>query len=231
MTLVQKLPQLQKAMFNCCRFIESRRSTRNAYTLIELLAVMFVFLAAGVAFETVRKNHGQGLSLLAGILAVLGVISLYFLFLRWAWRRDKQNLTRLREQYRTIYQVKELPTDPKSIIKLAAAEIQIGDYGWDAKPSRKDGLIHLQGLTSKWQVVWHAAFRPDQIVKVADKPKSQYDYWVPYWAKPPPPPPCPYPVRERETPTFGLPHHSGRYFEHHTTQLHRDYYSPNKEGG
>ena len=218
-------------MFNCCRFIESRRSTRNAYTLIELLAVMFVFLAAGVAFETVRKNHGQGLSLLAGILAVLGVISLYFLFLRWAWRRDKQNLTRLREQYRTIYQVKELPTDPKSIIKLAAAEIQIGDYGWDAKPSRKDGLIHLQGLTSKWQVVWHAAFRPDQIVKVADKPKSQYDYWVPYWAKPPPPPPCPYPVRERETPTFGLPHHSGRYFEHHTTQLHRDYYSPNKEGG
>ena len=217
-------------MFVFCKALQRRRSARNAYTLIELLAGMFIIFAAGVAFETVRKNHGQGLSLLAGILAVLVVTSLYFLFLRWAWRRDKQNLTLLREQYRTIYQVKELPTDQKGIIKLAAAEIQIGDYGWDAKPIRKDGLIHLQGLTSKWQVVWHAAFRPDQIVKVADKPKSQYDCWVPYWAKRSPTPPCPYPVRERETPTFGLPHHSGRYFEHATTPRHLDYYFPNKKG-
>lgn len=112
------------------------------------------------------------------------------------------------------------PPPSKSIVKPAAAEIQIGDYGWDARPSSEDGLIHLQGLTPKWQVVWHAGFRPDQIEKVAVKPASQYDYWAPYWAKPPPPPPCPYPVRERNTPTMGLPHHSGRYFENYPSQYY-----------
>ncbi len=217
-------------MFNRCRFIESRRSTRNAYTLIELLAVIFIVGFVTAVHEAVRAKHGEGPALLASVVAV--VVSALFIVLFWDWnsRSNKRRLTEVREQYQSIYQIKELPTDPKSIIKLEAAEIRIGDYGWEAKPSRKDGLIHLQGLTPKWQVVWHAGFRPDQIVKVAAKSASQYDYWAPYWAKPPPPPPCPYPVQERETPTLGLPHHSGRYFEHHTTPRHRHYYSPNKVG-
>jgi hypothetical protein len=227
LTPVPKLTQFGFVMFGCCKSQESRRSAHNAYTLIELLAVMFIVLVAGVAFETVRKQHGRGLALLAGFLAVLVGVLLVILFYRWAGNRDQRRLSELRESYRSIYQVKELPTDARSIVKPAAAEIQIGDYGWEAPPSRADGLIHLQGLTPKWQVVWHAGFRPDQIVKVAVKPGSQYDYWAPDWAKPPTPPPCPYPVQERSTPTMGLPHHSGHYFENFPSQ---HYHSPKKSG-
>ena len=201
-----------------CNSNEKRHSARNAYTLIELLVVILIVGFVAAVHGAVRAKHGEGPALLASLLAV--VASALLVVLSWDWnsRSKKRRLTRLREQYRIIYQVKELPTNAKSIVKPAAAEIQIGDYGWDARPSRKDGLIHLQGLTPKWQVVWHAGFRPDQIEKVAGKPVSQYDYWAPYWAKPPPPPPCPYPVRERNTPTMGLPHHFGRYFENYPSQ-------------
>ena len=207
---------------------ESCRSARNAYTLIELLVVIIIVGLVAAVHGAVRAKHGEGPALLASVLAV--VVCALLIVLAWdqGARSNKRQLSKLREKYRSIYQIKELPTDPKSIIKLAAAEIRIGDYGWDAKSSRKDGLIHLQGLTPKWQVVWQAGFHPDQIVKVAAKSVSQYDYWAPSWAKPPSPPPCPYPIQERETPTLGLPHHSGRYFEHHTTKHHRHYYSSKK---
>ena len=179
---------------------------------------MFIVAFVVAVHEAVRAKHGQGPALVASALAVLIGASLVVLFYRWTWSRNKRQLSQLRENYRSIYQVKELPTEAKSIVKPAGAEIQIGDFGWEARPSRKDGLIHLQGLTSRWQVVWHAGFRPDQIEKVAAKPTSQYDYWAPDWAKPPPPPPCPFPVRERTTPTMGLPHHSGHYFENYPSQ-------------
>jgi prepilin-type N-terminal cleavage/methylation domain-containing protein len=204
-----------------------RRSARNAYTLIELLAVIFIVALVTAVHEAVRAKHGQGLALAASALAVLFGALLVILFYRWTWSRERKRLARLREQYQSIYQVKELPTATKSIVKPAGAEIQVGDYGWDARPNRRDGLIHLQGLTARWQVVWHAGFRPDQIEKVAAKSVSQYDYWTPYWAKPSPLPPCPYPVRERDTPTMGLPHHSGRYFENYPSQY---YHSPKQEG-
>jgi prepilin-type N-terminal cleavage/methylation domain-containing protein len=212
-----------------CKSNEKRHSAQNAYTIIELLVVILIVGFVAAVHGAVRGKHGEGPALLASLLAV-GVSAL-LVVLSWDWdsRSNKRRLTQLREQYRSIYQVKELPTNAKSIVKLAAAEIQIGDYGWDARPNRKDGLIHLQGLTPKWQVVWHAGFRPDQIEKVAVKPVSQYDYWAPHWVKPPPPPPCPYPVRERNTPTLGLPHHSGRYFEHHPSQHHSQYYQSPKD--
>jgi len=124
---------------------------------------MFVMVFASLVFKAVRNEDGLGPALVAGGLAAPLGVWLVILFYRWTWRRDRQCLTRLREQYCTIYQVKELPSDAKSIVKPAGAEIQIGDYGWDARPHRRDGLIHLQGLTDRWQVVWHAGFRPDQI--------------------------------------------------------------------
>ena len=203
-----------------CTSCKRQRSAQDAYTLIELLAVMFVMVFASLVFKAVRNEDGLGPALVAGGLAAPLGVWLVILFYRWTWRRDRQCLTRLREQYCTIYQVKELPSDAKSIVKPAGAEIQIGDYGWDARPHRRDGLIHLQGLTDRWQVVWHAGFRPDQIQRIAAKPASQYDYWVPYWAKRPPPPPCLFPVRLRDTPTMGLPHHSGRYFENYPSQYY-----------
>jgi len=214
-------------MFIFCKSHEYRHSARNAYTLIELLMVIFIVAFATVVYDVVRGKHGPWLAAVASGFAVLVGILLVILFYRWTWSRDKKRLAQLRENYRNIYQVKELPADTKSIVKPAGAEIQIGDYGWDARPNRRDGLIHLQGLTTRWQVVWHAGFRPDQIEKVAVKPASQYDYWAPYWAKPPSPPPCPFPVRERDTPTMGLPHHSGHYFENFPSQ---HYPSPKKVG-
>ena len=194
---------------------------KNGYTLLELLLGIFVAAVAATAYEIVRAKHGPGLAALAAALAVLAGVWLVVLFYRWSWRRDKRRLVELRAQYRTIYQIKELPADAKKIVKPEWAEIQIGDYGWDARPVRPDGLVHLQGLTERWQVVWHAAFRPEQIEKVAEKPASQYDYWVPYyWANHPTPPPCPFPVRDRNTPTMGLPHHSGRYFKDYPAEYY-----------
>ncbi len=214
-------------MFIFCKSHEDRRSARKAYTFIELLAVIFIVAFATVVYDVVRGKHGPGQAAVASGLAVLVGILLVILFYRWIWSRDKKRLAQLRENYRNIYQVKELPTAAKSIVKPERAEIQIGDYGWEASPNRRDGLIHLQGLTPKWTVVWHAGFRPEQIEKVAAKPASQYDYFVPDWAKPPPPPPCPFPVRERNTPTMGLPYHSGHYFTNYPSKF---YHSPKKEG-
>ncbi len=183
-----------------------------AYTLIELLAVILVVAMTGLVEELVAYRFGRWIGIGAGavtlIICVMGVV----LFYRWNWKRDRKRLRELREGYRGIYRVIALPSDQKIVAKPDGAEIKIGDYGWEAGPSRKDGLIYLQGLTVEWTVIWHAGFRRDQIEWITEKPSSQYDYWVPYWAKSSPPPPCPYPVIERATLTMGRPHHSHRYF-------------------
>jgi hypothetical protein len=205
-----------------------RYCSEKAYTLIELLAVIFIVTIVTAVHQAVRGKYGLAMTLVFDFMTILVCAILVILFYRWTWSRDKKQLTTLREKYRSIYQVKALPTDAKCIVKPEGAEIQIGDYAWEARPSRRDGLIHLQGLTLNWKVVWHAGFRSDQIERVADKPASQYDYWrPPYWDSPPysattkPSPPCPYPVQERTTPTMGLPHHSGHYFVKYPSQDYR----------
>jgi hypothetical protein len=215
---MQKRLQLCLVMFISGKSLGNKTSPRKAYTLNELLAVMFVIAVGGFVGGAIQQKFGKPIGLLAGILAGLAALGLVCLFYRWSWQRDKRRLTELREKYRTIYRVTALPTDAKNVVKPDKAEIRVGDYGWEARPNRKDGLIHLQGLTPRWTVVWHAGFRPDQIEKVAEKTASQYDYWIPYWAKTPTPPPCPYPVQERNTPTMGLPHHSGHYFKDYPSQ-------------
>ena len=183
-----------------------------AYTLIELLAVILIVAVTGLVEETVTRKVGRWTGIGAGavtlIICVIGVAFFY----RWSWNRDRKRLQELREKYRRIFRVLALPSQQKIVARPDGAETRIGDYGWEAGPTNKEGLIYLQGLTAEWTVVWHAGFRPDQIEWVAEKPTSQYDYWVPYWAKAPPPPPCPFPVIERATPTIGRPHHSHRYF-------------------
>lgn len=206
--------------------MKSHLASRKAYTLIELLAVIFVIGVGAFVAGAVQQKYGKPMGILAGVLAGLAASLLVFLLFCWGWKRDKQKLAGLREKYRAIYRVKAMPTETKSIVKPVNAEIRVGDYAWEARPNRKDGLIHLQGLTPRWTVVWHAGFRPDQIEKVAEKTASQYDYWVPDWAKPPPPPPCPYPVQERDTPTMGLPYHSGPYFTDYPSKA---YFSPKSE--
>ena len=186
---------------------------RDAYTLIELLSVTAIIAAATAAFEFVNRNRGMWAGIGAAILAGLLCMGLVVLFYWWLGLRDKKRLQELREKYKGIYRVTSLPAEQGNIVRAEGAEIKIGDYGWEAMSLHKDGLLYLQGLTPDWTVVWHAGFRADQVERVAAKPCSQYEHWVPYWAKVPPPPPCPFPVIERKTFTMGLPHHGGRYWE------------------
>lgn len=174
---------------------------------------MFVITAIMLAWKSASSSYGLwwgiGAGLLAGVLSILLVI----LFYCWNWRRQERTLAELRKKYTAIYQVNTVPSDPQIIILAEGAEIRVGDYGWEAGPTRNDGLIYLQGLTPEWTVVWHAGFRPDEIEKVVEKTNSQYDSWYPYWANPPSLPPCPFTVVERKTMTVGRPHYSHQYFE------------------
>jgi len=191
----------------------NKKCVRAAYTLIELLAVMFMVALTAIAGKSVAVRYGTWAGIGAGFIAALGSLCLVVLFYRWSWRCDRQRLTELREKYHGIYRVIKMPAAQMSIIKPQGAEIRIGDYGWEAGPDRGDGLIYLQGLAPDWTVVWHTGFSRDEVERVAEKPTSQYDYWAPYWAKSPLPPPCPFPIAERETMTWGRPHHSHRYFQ------------------
>src|SRR5580692_1282315 len=89
----------------------------NAYTLIELLMVIFIVALATVAYETVRTKHGPWPAAAASAMAILAGVLLVIFFYRWSWNRDKRQLTELRDKYRTIYQVKALPTDAGSVVK------------------------------------------------------------------------------------------------------------------
>ncbi len=184
---------------------------RLGYTLIELLAVIFVMTATVVTFKFVAATLGPlwgiGAAFSGGALSIIAVIQFY----RWTWRLDERGLQKARDEYREIYRVIAIPCDPSVIVMPESAEIRVGDYGWEAGPSRNDGLIYLQGLTLDWTVVWHAGLHPNEIEKVGTKPHSQYDSWYPYWANPPRLPPCPFSVVERETMTIGRPHHGHRY--------------------
>src|SRR5216117_4602215 len=110
----------------------------KAYTLIELLAVMFVVAMTGLVEESVAHRFGRWTGIGAGavtlIICVMGVV----LFYRWSWKRDRRRLQELREKYRGIYRVIALPSDQKIVAKPDGAEIKIGDCGWEAGPVSKD---------------------------------------------------------------------------------------------
>ena len=136
------------------------KKRRSAYTLIELLAVIFIVAVTGIVEESVTHKFGRWIGIGAGTITLIICVIIVVLFYRWSWQRDRMRLQELRERYRGIYRVLALPSDQKIVAKPDGAEIRIGDYGWEAGPVSKDGLIYLQGLTAEWTVVWHAGFRP-----------------------------------------------------------------------
>jgi len=183
--------------------INNRHSRQEAWTIFEMLAVVlmiFVPISLGqFAAKRFGVLPGVGVGILSAILCAIVVV----LFYRARGRQHENRRRELREKYRGIYRVIGLPSDGTNVKKPQGAEIKIGDYGWEAEPPKgKEGLIFLQGLTAKWQVVWYAGFRSDQIESTGSKPRSQYD-WDYSWLRNAPP--CPFPVQERETPSWGMP--------------------------
>jgi hypothetical protein len=174
---------------------------RAAYTIIELLALIFVIFIAIEVARHVADHHGLWAGVVAGVVSA-GLCAIVVAIFYWAVGRQREQRRReLREKYRGVFRVIALPTDPNKIQKPEGAEIRTGDYGWEAEPLHEDGLIYLQGLTVTWRVVWHAGFRPEQIERIGPKPQSQYD-WKYSWARTPPQ--CPFPVQVRITPDMGL---------------------------
>lgn len=102
---------------------------------------------------------------------------------------------RLGETYKFIYRVISAPTGDQVVLKAESSSIEVGDYGWEAEPIYQDGLIYLHGLNPRWEVVWYAGFRPEQVVVVGSKPKSHYNIF-PYWVDASRVPPCPFPVQK-----------------------------------
>lgn len=179
---------------------------RHCYTLIDLLAAIFVLAVPLVGYLAVEPRVGPlagiGAGLLAGAVALTIVVAWY----RRSKRRFIQHLKELTGKYPDLYRVVALPTETGDIVKADDAEIVVGDYGWEAEPIRDDGRTYLQGLTKNWSVAWYAGFRPDQIEKIGPKPHSQY-----YQRHPSPGFErseaylCPYPVQSGETIGLGEP--------------------------
>jgi hypothetical protein len=148
-------------------------------TLVGFLALPFFIIypiLSVVMMDIVENIWGIWARIAVGIFALAVLIIFICALWRCFHRLDVRFRGEMREQFRGIYRIMSLPTDKKNIRKPEGAEIKIGDYGWEAQPFRKNGLIYLQGLNETWHVVWHAGFRPDQIEYVGPKPVSQYDW-------------------------------------------------------
>ncbi len=128
------------------------------------------------------------------LVAVASLVVLFLVFVIGGtkMRRIKR---RLRENYRFIYRVISVPSGDQFALKAEGTSIEVGDYGWEAEPIYQVGLIYLHGLNPRWQVVWYAGFRPDQVGVVGPKPNSQY-YSFPYYMRAEKVPQCPFPVQK-----------------------------------
>jgi hypothetical protein len=172
--LVEELPSVELELASCLNILTS--IDRMKITIFDLLVSMFVISVPLLVGDQLTQSFGLGVGITAGLVtgAICCLISFawyYMLYRIGCNRRDK-----FRVIYKNVYRVAALPHASK-IIVAKGEEIQIGDYGWEAAPLKKDGLIYLQGLTENWRVVWHAGFQENQIELVRSKPCSQYDWW------------------------------------------------------
>jgi hypothetical protein len=158
--------------------VYSRRSNKEAWTIFEIFALIFVIYIPFLIGNTAAKHFGDWAGIGVGIISAVICIVVLFFFYRALDYRGEQQRREMLKKYPLIYRVLSLPSD--CFLKAAGASIEVGDYGWEAEPIHKNGLIYLHGLNDTWQVVWYAGFRPDQIEIVESKPKSQY-YVYPDW--------------------------------------------------
>jgi len=185
---------------------------RGGFTVIELLAGIFVLAVPLLAMNVVATRADRLAGVLAGLVVFAVCVLTVIAFYSWVGRRREKEFRELNEQYPLVYRVIAVPNETKDILKAQGAEIECGDFGWEAEPIESDGLTYLQGLTKQWCVAWYAGFRPDQIEKVGPKPRSQYSLpysWVCGGAIPPT---CPYPVQSNDSSDLGHPSRISRPF-------------------
>jgi hypothetical protein len=189
----------------------------NTVLTLATLSLVVYPIVSILVMEMIGRAIGLGARIVAGIL----LLAFFAVVLRYFGRVATWGCDRLRdearEKHRGIYRVASLPTDETSVCKHKDTEIKIGDYGWEAKPWKNNGLIYLHGLNAQWGLVWIAGFRPEQIEYVGLKPISHYNWREfeydgtkprsPYhWKYAKPKNPCPFPVETNpETHCFGFP--------------------------
>jgi len=116
------------------------QSQRRGFTIIELLAAIFVIAVPLITGEIVARSFGRSAGFAAGILSAVASVIAVVAFYRWRGRAGEQEQRELSEKYPLVYRVIALPADTSSIVKAEGAEIEVGDYGWDAEPIHFDGL-------------------------------------------------------------------------------------------
>ena len=186
-------------------------SLKTLWLLFGFYLIFGFALYLGLAIYLINLADAQfGLPgrLTAGALALVGF---FMVFMRYLYRFGdfcgRRGRDEAREKYRFIYRVLALPGDDKPN-NWQAHLVEVGDYGWEAEPASKNGLIYLHGLTHDWGWVWRAGFRPDQLELVGPKPVSQYD-WPDFEYDGPKPTrfyqrqyrrpknPCPFPIQKK----------------------------------
>ena len=125
------------------------QAQRRGVTLIDMLAVIFVLIVPLITFDVVETRFGRSSGIAAGLLSGVAAVITIVAFYWWMGRLNEQKLRELEEKYPLVYRVTALPTDTSGIVKAEGAEIEVGDFGWEAEPIHSDGLTYLHGLTEE----------------------------------------------------------------------------------
>jgi len=169
---------------------------------VKLYSIMLLLLNGKNVISTLADIvEAERASIEIAVVCIVALFPLVALAVGKAWLDE----TRWRKKYGSIFRVVSVPSDQDFVLKAAGTSIELGDYGWEAEPIRQDGLIYLHGLNPRWQVVWYAGFRPDQVVVFGPKPRSQY-FMLPFWVRPEKIPQCPFPVKRCEMGAYPIYH-------------------------
>jgi hypothetical protein len=142
-----------------------------------VLALLILVLASAKLGVICAQHFG-----LLGQLSAFVLVLLFFFFvimryfsrcLNWL---DVAHRAERRERYRGIYRILSLPSVHNKPNSWNPEDITVGDFGWEAEPLTKEGLIWLHGLSVHWKMTWRAGFKPEEVEYVGPKPVSHYDW-------------------------------------------------------
>jgi len=192
---------------------QPKQKMSKKLTILYNLSLLGFFLGlsllvwASPKFGALCGQHFGGVGFLGALVLVF--LFFFFVFMRNFYRcldwLEVRHRAERREKYRGIYRVLSLPSAHNKPASWNAEDITVGDFGWEAEPVTKDGLIWLQGLSVQWKMNWRAGFKPEEVEYVGPKPVSQYD-WKDFEYDGPKPrsiytsaipkQPCPFPIQK-----------------------------------